>query len=276
MMMIYHNAWIVLATLSLHSYDSLAETSQCPCLFNDNDVADCLVYGALDGELKAWSKASQDCLDAYQIKVDAPDPALVCSSANSFVNALKNGALASSKVKFGLGIPYGGFWQQSTTNPDIPVLKDTITIDGDVFDCTQSESTCYNAMKPYFESDPDGIEEMKDVCQTLENQVRSAKETQQSVLRTRLCQEYRDDTSTTIASECTAMFDELQPEFDMYSNLNCGGFGVGPGNRQLPDCDTNEPGDDDSSTSSIESIVTKNAYLLGFVGLWLTCHLVEG
>jgi hypothetical protein len=234
----------LLAFILLHSFSASAETNTtnttdtttggCPCLFDGDDADDCIVYGALDGDLKAWPKVEQDCLDAYSIKIDAPDPSLVCGSANSFVNGLKNGALSNSPAKFGLGIPYGGFWEESDMNADIPVLKDSITIDGNTYDCEASESNCYNAMKPYFESDSEGMKEMQDVCDTMEGAVRVARELEQSILRTRICQETRE--SASILSSCSDIYDEMESDLETYSSLNCGGFGFGPGGRDLPDC----------------------------------------
>lgn len=240
---------ISLALLVLVETASLSfvkgQEAGCPCLFNGEDPDDCVVWGTLDGELKAWSSTDQACLDAYQIKIDAPDPSLLCSSANSFVNGLKNGALSLSTVKFGLGIPYGGFWEESTMNPDIPVLKDSITIDGTTYDCEASESDCYNAMKPYFETDAEGIQEKDDVCQQIQNMLRTARETEQSVLRVRICQEDREGTA--IVSECSAMFSEMESELAAFSSMNCGGFGTGIGSQTLPDCDGNLTNDGDGS-----------------------------
>lgn len=210
------------------------EPEVCPCRFDGNDDDDCIVYGSLDGDLKTWPKADQACLDAYQIKVDAPDPTTTCSSANSFVNALKLGALSTSKAKFGLGIPYGGFFEESDMNADIPVLKESITISGSTYDCKSSESNCYNAMKPYFESNADGIKEKKDVCDTLQGNVFVARETEQSVLRTRICVEYREP--ATILSACSDIFAAMEPELIKFSSKTCGGFGTGPGSRTLPGC----------------------------------------
>ena len=210
------------------------DTANCPCLFDGSDDDDCIVYGSLDGDLKAWPTADQTCLDAYTIKVDAPDPTLTCSSANAFVNALKLGALSSSKAKFGLGIPYGGFFDESTVNSDIPVLKDTIPISGTSYDCKSSESTCYNAMKPYFESDSDGIKEKKDVCDKLKGDVLVARETEQSIVRVRICAEYREP--ATILSACSDMFDAMEGDLKKFNDKTCGGFGTGPGSRTLPGC----------------------------------------
>lgn len=244
-----------------------ASTEGCPCLFNGDDADDCIVYGALDSDLKAWSKVDQDCLDAYSIKIDAPDPSLVCSSANSFVNGLKNGALSSSQAKFGLGVPYGGFFEGSDMNAGLPVLKDSITIDGTTYDCAASESDCYNAMKPYFESDADGMKEMQEVCDTMEGAVRVARELEQSTLRIRICQEERE--SATILSACSDIYAEMQSDLDDFSNLNCAAFGIGPGNRDLPDC--GEGGDWTSAgVSTVGGVTIFGSLLFALFGYLLS------
>lgn len=237
-------------------------TANCPCSFDGNDDDSCVVYGSLDGKLKAWPKAEQTCLDAYNIKVDAPDPTLTCSSANSFVNALKLGALSSSKAKFGLGISNGRFFEESNMNADIPVLKDTITISGASYDCKSSESACYNAMKPYFESDSDGMKEMRDVCNKLKGDVLVARETEQSTLRVRICAEYREP--TTILPACSHMFDAMETDLKRFSDKTCGGFGTGPGSRTLPGCGASRQ----SLASNLErSFSLAMTFAVGIVGL---------
>jgi len=205
----------------------------CPCLFDGKDPDDCIVWGALKGELKAWPLADQACLDAYEIKIEPPDATLICGSANSFVLGLKN--IESSQfetLKFGLGIPYGGFWEESPTNPDIPVLKDSITIDGTTYDCTVSESDCYNAMVPYFESNPDGMAELETVCTQLKNGEFVARELEQSTLRVRICNEDRE--GTVIAPDCSMMALMMESDLQTHSTMNCGGFGMGPGGLDPP------------------------------------------
>ena len=254
----------------LHSVISLAdahdeEGDECPCKFDGNDPDDCPVYGTLDNELKAWPKASQACLDAYQIKKNAPDPTLICTSANSFVNALKNGSLSSSTVKFGLGIPHGGFWKESDTNPDIPVLKDSITIDGTTYNCEASESDCYNAMKPYFGEDEEGMKEMDDVCTQMANAFINARELEQSLLRVRLCSESRENTA--IETDCMEMYNAIKSDLEANTDLNCGGFGTGTQNMDIP-CSDNSTS---NSTTSAAVPITMRA---GNLALGLACASV--
>jgi hypothetical protein len=231
----------------------------CACRFDGNDSEDCVVWGTLDRELKSWPLADQDCLDAYDISVNAADPSIVCSSATAFVNALKTLELSPATVKFGLGIPYGGFWEESPSSPDIPLLKDSITIDGITYDCEASESDCYNAMKPYFESDEEGIKEMEDVCEQLVNVQRNARELEQSTLRVRLCQE--DRTGQTILSECSTMFDAMEPDLQAFSTMSCGGFGTGVGSQVLSECD----GTTLKATSTAQSSVRQQLLALSVV-----------
>lgn len=236
------------------------EPEVCPCKFDGKDDDDCIVYGSLDGDLKAWPKADQACLDAYQIKVDAPDPTTTCSSANSFVNALRLGSLSTSKAKFGLGIPYGGWFEESNMNADIPVIKESITISGTTYDCKSSESACYNAMKPYFESNADGIKEKKDVCDKLVGDVFVARETEQSVLRVRICTEYREP--ATILSACSEIFDAMEDVLKKFSSKTCGGFGTGPGSTKLPGCTSAAAGNFARSTVAV-------AFVGGIIGLFM-------
>jgi len=206
----------------------------CACKFDGNDKDDCVVYGTLDKKLKEWQLVGQSCLDAYNIKITAEDPSLICGSASSFVSALKSGGLSNSQVKLGLGEKYGFFWKESSTS-NVPVLKDSITIDGTTYDCKTSASDCYNnAMKPYFGQDTTGKKEMKTVCDQLENKVRNARELEQSTLRVRLCNEHREGTA--IETECTSMYNEMKADLETYSSMTCGGFGIGPGTKKLPGC----------------------------------------
>ena len=47
-------------------------SAACQCKFDGNDATDCVVYGQLgDGVLIPWVKASQECLDVYNIKVES-------------------------------------------------------------------------------------------------------------------------------------------------------------------------------------------------------------
>eukprot|EP00986_Skeletonema_menzelii_P000678 scaffold193_cov157-Skeletonema_menzelii.AAC.10 len=254
----------LLLLVSIRSTFATSEPMRCACLFDGNDVDNCAVYGVLGDRLKGFPKAEQACLDAYQIKKDAPDPFIMCSSANSFVNALKNGPLQNSGVKFGLGVPYGVFWEESPSNADLPVLKDSIEIDGTAYDCNASQSNCYNAMKPYFESDPIGQKEMQDVCEQMENEVRNARELEQSILRVRICSEYRE--SAVIETECTSMFNEMESDLESYASLNCGGFGVGSGTRELPSCGEvlSQPSSEASSATKLARLEILAYFLIAF------------
>ena len=87
---------IIFSTSILLLYSSTAaDENLCPCKFDGNDNENCRVYGQLgDDKLIPWYVASQDCLDAHNIKISAiPSYTLesMCNppNANGFVNYLK-------------------------------------------------------------------------------------------------------------------------------------------------------------------------------------------
>jgi hypothetical protein len=259
---------VVLALVAALSSTNAA----CPCLYTDEDAEDCLVYGKIDGELVPWMRASQECLDVYDIKINAPDPSLICASSNGFVNSLRSGRLSSSTVKYGLGVSQmdGGFWAESGTN-NLPVIKDSITINGITTACTPDEVQvdCYTAMKPYFGSDPDGQQEMKDVCETLETQRRNSLELEQSTLRLRLCIE--DDQGSTIRQVCDSMWQEVSQKIEENPDRECQFLSFGPGTTTLPDCDDGGGGGggDSASHVGIAAIVAVSlSLMLTNIMLW--------
>jgi hypothetical protein len=71
--------------------------AQCDaCLYTADDASDCKDYGQLGGETVAWPRASQECLDVYQIKVAQQNVASICTYASAFVNAFRVGDLQAS------------------------------------------------------------------------------------------------------------------------------------------------------------------------------------
>ena len=62
-----------------------------------------------------------------------------------------------------------------------------------------------------------------------------ARETEQSIVRVRICAEYREPAAT-ILSACSDMFDAIEGDLKKFNDKTCGGFGTGPGSRTLPGC----------------------------------------
>lgn len=54
-----------LFSISLAGF-ALAET----CKFDGNDAKDCTVFGRFDGKPVEWPSCTQDCLDAFKIKIE--------------------------------------------------------------------------------------------------------------------------------------------------------------------------------------------------------------
>lgn len=224
-----------------------AECDQCQFDGND-DASTCYDYGLIDNSvLIAWPLASQDCLDSYDIVISSPsgDPALVCASANSFVNELRLGS-SLAQAKQGLGVDEGGFFNDDATG----TLKDSITINGQTYDCEASSSDCYTAMKDYFGSDAAGQEEMQQVCDQLQNRVSNDKQLEQSTLRNRLCLETAESGAESIPNVCEPLYSELQTQMAAYPDKNCAGFAFGVQNMVIPGCEDVGTGNSGSSGSS--------------------------
>lgn len=201
------------------------------CTFDGlEDVTNCKDYGLIDNTiLVAWSIASEECMDAFDIRISSTDPLLICSSVSSFVNELKFGS-SLTVAKMGLGISEGGFFNDDGT------LIDQITVAAQVIDCQTSESDCYNAMKSYFAA-TNGQKEMEDVCATLQDAVVKDRQLEQSIIRNRLCQEDRD--GTTIPTYCSPLWDQLASEMQKHDDMTCAAFAMG---TQIPGCEMEEGG----------------------------------
>jgi len=225
---------VVLALYCTNTVTSAEETCD-QCFFTSDDPVDCRVYGKIDGELVSWAKASQSCLDYYNIKNTGIDPFSVgCDpqNVNTFVNSGLSGGVIPNSVLPGLGVSEGGFFTlQGTTY----VLKDSITIDGQTYVC-EPKSQCYNAMKPYF-ADGDGAKEMDDVCSTILNKIALDREIEQSDARNRICQDVKDSATSLPTTECGSLVDEVQSAIDAEPDKICAGFAFGPGTTIAPGCE---------------------------------------
>lgn len=230
------------------------------CFYDGNDVTPCFDYGLFDNsKFVKWSTGSQDCKDTFNIKVSTPfEPAVVCASANSFVNNLKNGYLAGSTARLGLGVATGkAFFTQDSSNR--VVLEDSITIGGTSTDCETSQSDCYNAMKPYFGTTA-GKKEMDDVCGTLYATLAKDQQVEEATLRKRLCDEYRL-ASTNIPSSgvCSPLMDELLEYMNANTGRECQAFAFGIQNRVVPGCENRQPASDGSIVARQPMVVTAMA-----------------
>ncbi|GAX17862.1 hypothetical protein FisN_18Hh066 [Fistulifera solaris] len=229
--------------------------AQCDaCLYTADDATDCKDYGQLGGELVAWPRASQECLDVYQIKVAQQNVASICTYASAFVNAFRVGDMQSSDAALGLGASEGFFFEQDPSNNNIPKLKDSITVSGTAYDCSDDPTDCWNALKAYFEVGAPGHAEMEQVCETLENKNRVNLQLEQSTVRIRLCEELQNDVTTTECAELEAMIQELGAA---NPDLACSAYGFGIGDATIPGCEdvilaTQAPTEDGTLEASSE------------------------
>jgi hypothetical protein len=227
--------------LFILSFCTLAHGECDQCQFTSTDAEDCKVYGAIDNQLIAWNRASSECLDLYNIAIASIDPSTVgCGNPrnlNSFVNGIKFETIPNS-VRGGLGESEGGFFEQQ--GGGLYTLKNTITIGGTIIDCEASESDCYNAMKDYF-AVSQGMEEMDQVCDAVVNKVSVDRELEQSTARNRLCTDLKAAISP--SSLCEPLASQVSDEVNANPDKDCSGFQFGPGNMEIPGCETIEGGD---------------------------------
>jgi len=212
----------------------------CPCKFDGNDSDECRVYGQLgdvdvdieDRTLIPWHRATQECLDSWNIKIQAVPSStleLMCGdppNTNAFVNYLK---FESTEAAVSIKQSYGQFWDGDANPPSF-----VATING--VDCASDASGCWNEIKSYFESNPD---EVRDNCETFRSAAAKDAELEQSTARIRLCNE--DDSS----AECSPLNAQIQQVKSDNPGSECSAFGLGPATLTLPSCD-----DDNDTTSS--------------------------
>uniref|UniRef100_A0A7S2IIF6 Uncharacterized protein n=1 Tax=Helicotheca tamesis TaxID=374047 RepID=A0A7S2IIF6_9STRA len=230
--------------------------SEClQCMYDGTDKDDCRDYGLVNGEFVPWYLGSQECLGHYGIKIAKPNAEIICASSSSFVNDVRFGFLSTKDARLGLGTNEGGFFEQDPNQNNKVVLNDSITISGKTYDCSSSESSCYNAMKPYFESDPDGKKEMEDICDQLYNEVMNSAQLEQSILRNRLCMEFNEGES--IPSSCEPLWDQLEEMINANSSGSCQSFSMGIGTKTPPGCDDLPVGDKKPTSAAPTILLSK-------------------
>ncbi len=133
-------------------------------------------------------------------------------------------------------------------------MKDSITVMGTSYDCSDDPTDCWNALKAYFEIGAPGHAEMEQVCQTLENQNRVNLQLEQSTVRIRLCEELQNQVS---AAECTEVEAMIQEMGAANPDLACSAYGFGIGDATIPGCEdvilaTQAPTEDGTLEASSE------------------------
>ena len=231
------------------------------CVFDGKDELDaCKDYGLIDNSvLIGWYLGTEECMDVFDIAINSPvDSALICDSANSFVNELKFGTSLNT-AKLGLGVGSSDNTGGAFYN-DGPILKDEIIVDGVTYDCTiNNGSECYAAMKQYFELNENGQAEMNDVCNQLVNKIANDKQLEQSILRNRLCLEYKD--GVTIPDVCDPLWTQLLEQITIYAATDesdtekaCQGYSFGvQDTTEIPGCDRIQTTESTSTNGGISS-----------------------
>jgi hypothetical protein len=222
--------FLALWTLSCFLLQSLAEDF-CACRFNVSPASEdgCRVYGKLssagggDDELVPWYRGSQDCLDAWNIRVRAIDEFTlegICPAdgeqpnVNALINFLRfQGGAAADGIK----LSYPQFFVQEGNQ--------VVFVDED---CESDASTCWNNVRDFFAANPD---EMVAICTDLYNRAANDLELEQSTLRIRLCQE-------DVTAECEPLWSQVNGFAVQNPSGACSDYGFGPAGLPLPDAET--------------------------------------
>ena len=186
----------------------------------------CTVCGQLgDGVLIPWYKASQECLDVFNIKDQAIDPELL---AQMFPNSDGSGGNAGAFVN----------WLRFTNNQVTDSLKasfptyfvdvgGTMTFRDDL--ACSSTSACWTAFRCYLEDA--GAPEMAAAGQALWARQASSREKEQALVHIRLCSDGPEEACEPLSTQVQDIRAENPDEY-------CSAFGLGPGSsKTLPDCD---------------------------------------
>lgn len=220
-----------------------AQNEPCACTFTSTDPEDCRVYGQTGNHvLIPWYKANRTCLDVFNIKDQVIDNATLTSifpepgspaNVNALVSFLK---FNSGTVATGVKLSLPDFFNETSTGG--AQWAPRIQIDGKIIDCEQATSDCWNALKTYFNQNPDVT---AGIGKTLYDQQRLSKEKEQSLVRIRLCQD-----GPTPA--CGNLSHQVQEKVD--NQTSCSSFGLGPGNRTLSFCGQNAGSSSSNAGSS--------------------------
>eukprot|EP00051_Salpingoeca_urceolata_P026973 m.479509 g.479509 ORF g.479509 m.479509 type:complete len:281 (-) comp21486_c0_seq1:240-1082(-) len=223
----------VVVALSLHAVGAQNATELCSnaCSFTSDDHSTCDVIGKFQGELVAWSKCSQVCLDAFSIRIEGvnrfqvenmfPNPNGANGNVNSFASFLR---FDSSSTANGARAAFGDYFKDDNFNGILTLISSGSTPTG----FCNSQSACYDNLKSYLNT-PAGQAIMEDIGQTLWLQLQLENELEQSVCRIRMCNVHRgvDSGRSTALSHCYSVYEEVASRESQV--FGCSAFGFGPG-----------------------------------------------
>jgi hypothetical protein len=239
---------------------------ECACTFEATDPADCRVYGQMgDDVLIPWYRASQDCLDLFNIKDQAIDPVILDSiyggdpasgvvNPNALVSFLKfnEGTTVANSIKLSLD----DYFVEGTGG--MAIFKTQIlNANGETVDCQDDGvGDCWNALRDYFGTEA-GTAAMTGIGETLYNQQALSLEKEQSIIRIRLCSEGS-------TAECEPLSGQIQEYVQkLAGSKDCSAYGLGPRTEALPFCngDTTGSSSSQSTTNATKSISAAPGFL---------------
>ncbi|GKY95485.1 hypothetical protein MPSEU_000510100 [Mayamaea pseudoterrestris] len=246
--------------LSLTNLSVAQENCSCSFTVSADDEDGCKVYGQLGNDvLIPYNRASQDCLDKFNIRIRALDTDQVESlcgppvSVTGLVNFIK---FDSSSAANALKSQLSPMFFDSNEDGSVYTLRSNITSSSDgsnsLIDCTASSSDCWSEISNYLTNDDKGAALLETMCDELYARLNNGYELEQSTVRIAICNAIAD-TQTTGSDSCTDLYDQISDiqASDAAPN-DCSAFGLGPAENEIPDACVSGPAtttdDDDAAT----------------------------
>jgi hypothetical protein len=250
--------FLVLLVISILTPRAHTATPPCPCLFDvpPDEEADCRVYGQLgDGNLIPWYRASQDCLDAYNIKDQVLDEDTVwrmCPYVNGTnINTDEFTILIrfdTSTTANAARLYYPEFF---TGDSNQAVLNASIvTDDGIYIDCQAEATRCWNRVKVFVVQQSSRLVAF---CQDLHKNRINSIEKEQSFARIRICEE--NNSTDGVCEPLAAQVEDIKGQ--QTNQSWCSAFGLGPASYPLPNAST--CGTDDTSSNGSREVGSSGA-----------------
>ncbi|CAB9502455.1 expressed unknown protein [Seminavis robusta] len=232
-----------------------AQDDVCACAFQPEDPPECRVYGQLgDDVLIPWYRASQECLDVFQIKDQAIDPVILDSiygsdppNVNALVSFLRFNE--GSTVANGIKLSMDEYFVEESDTGRVIFKAQIMDANGNTVNCRDDGvGDCWNVVKDYLNT-PEGQQEMTEIGVTLYNQQAVSLEKEQSLVRIRLC----SDGATT---ECEPLSGQVQDKVqELAGTKDCSAYGLGPRTDNLPYCGSSSSS---STTTTAEGTTDGN------------------
>jgi hypothetical protein len=225
---------------------SLAEP-QCACTFlvPAEEEPQCALYGEDNiGALVDFERISDSCLSALTIServLEVDRLFLICPNGNetdaSITNFITFIRLYATNATYAIKTnPDFARWFQTMDDGSLEVIDEIITQQQGALNCTESIELCWNEIKLYVFLNPPTL---KSVCEDLYEQQIEALQKEQSMARSRICQE----DESVVPEECTELKERIKSFMADNGDLECSDLGTRAAASRFPNRESCNLGD---------------------------------